>query len=498
MNSESAGRLVLGLIVVGTAIRLLLAGATGLGVDESYMVGNARQLLLGYVDHPPLHVWIAGLAMRLLGTESAFAVRLPFVLLFAGSTWLMFRLGRDLFGARAGLLAALAFNLIPVFSLAHASWVLPDGPLIFFLLAATVATARILFTEPRADGRTMRWIGAGALGGLALLSKYSAVFFFAGVLVFLATTPTFRRHLATPGPWLGALVACLLFLPVVVWNVQNEMAGLLFQGGRFSGAANLSAGRVLTSLAGQAAYLTPWFFVGLAYVLVQAVRAGPSDPRTWLPALLALGPILVFSTLTFFGPGLPHWAMPGWLFALPLLGRAGARLMEVRPRLARGGTGVAAGLFLILLAAIVFQTLHGGLLKTAAVGAPDPTVDIIDWMPLRDALHERGLLESGAVVAGEHWIDAGKAGYALGPDVPVLCLCGDPHQFRFRAPPATFAGRDAIVVFRERDGKRVLDSLAQDFDSLTPLDPVMIKRREETVLTLGLALGRNLRIRDVQ
>src|SRR3972149_5556328 len=134
-DAMSAGRAVLLIFVVATIVRLILAGSVGLGVDESYMVGNARVLSLSYVDHPPLHVWLAGLAARLFGTESAFAVRLPFVLLFAGSTWLMFRLTSDLFGATAGLFAALAFNLVPVFSLAHASWVLPDGPLIFFLLA---------------------------------------------------------------------------------------------------------------------------------------------------------------------------------------------------------------------------------------------------------------------------------------------------------------------------------------------------------------------------
>src|SRR5665213_3922610 len=111
-----ASHAVLLLILAGTLVRLVLSATTGLGIDESYMAGTARTLALGYVDHPPLHVWIVWAAERLFG-EAPIAVRLPFILLFAGSTWLMSRLTARLFGERAGLWAALALTLAPVFSL---------------------------------------------------------------------------------------------------------------------------------------------------------------------------------------------------------------------------------------------------------------------------------------------------------------------------------------------------------------------------------------------
>ena len=41
------------LILAATLIRLAFAAATGLGVDESYMVSAGRILSLGYFDHPP-------------------------------------------------------------------------------------------------------------------------------------------------------------------------------------------------------------------------------------------------------------------------------------------------------------------------------------------------------------------------------------------------------------------------------------------------------------
>ena len=56
--------------------------------------------------------------------------------MFGVSTWLMYRLGAYLFGAWAGVWAALLLNLSAVFFLSVGSWVQPDGPLFLFLLAA--------------------------------------------------------------------------------------------------------------------------------------------------------------------------------------------------------------------------------------------------------------------------------------------------------------------------------------------------------------------------
>src|ERR1700759_552811 len=98
---------ILTLIVVTTALRLGFAASLGLGVDESYMVAAGRTLGLGYFDHPPLAWWLSWAAAHLFGSEAPIVVRLPFVALFALSTWLMYRLGAAIADRRAGLLAAL-------------------------------------------------------------------------------------------------------------------------------------------------------------------------------------------------------------------------------------------------------------------------------------------------------------------------------------------------------------------------------------------------------
>src|SRR5215475_8571135 len=81
------------LIVGTTALRLAFGWALGLGVDESYMVAAGRTLSLGYFDHPPASWWLSWGAAHLFGSEAPIIVRLPFIGLFALSTWLMYRLG---------------------------------------------------------------------------------------------------------------------------------------------------------------------------------------------------------------------------------------------------------------------------------------------------------------------------------------------------------------------------------------------------------------------
>src|SRR5690242_12716080 len=82
--------LVVGLLILATtSLRLVFGVALGLGVDESYMVASGRVLGLGYYDHPPIAWWLSWAAAHLFGSEAAGMVRLPFIALFAMSTWLM-------------------------------------------------------------------------------------------------------------------------------------------------------------------------------------------------------------------------------------------------------------------------------------------------------------------------------------------------------------------------------------------------------------------------
>src|SRR5215469_15341985 len=156
----SAERVVLVIIAAFTLLRLVLAAVVGLGVDEAYSVSSAHELALSYFDHPPLQYWIAHLFLPVLGDGRG--ARLPFIALFAASSWLLYRLTQVLFGARAGVIAVLALNVSGFFTVAVGGWVLPDGPLVFALLGAALALARLLFADPAPRTRALGlWLQTG-------------------------------------------------------------------------------------------------------------------------------------------------------------------------------------------------------------------------------------------------------------------------------------------------------------------------------------------------
>jgi len=82
-------------------VHLLLVRRWGFHRDELYYVECARNLDLGYVDHPPLVPWLARLFGEPFGYDLA-ALRMPALLAGAATVALTSVLARDLGGRRHG------------------------------------------------------------------------------------------------------------------------------------------------------------------------------------------------------------------------------------------------------------------------------------------------------------------------------------------------------------------------------------------------------------
>lgn len=485
------------LVGIGIAARVVLAAVLGLGVDESYEVVMSRVVSLGYFDHPPLSFWIPALAARLTGSEHRVLLRVPFILLFAATTIALYRLTARLYGERAGFLAALSLNITPVFSLSTGTWILPDGPLALAIVETTLCLTHVLLEHSRRPWQW--WIAAGFAAGVAALSKYHAVFLFVGALAFIVTRADARHWLRSPGPYLAAVIALGLAMPVIVWNAQHDFASIRFQAGR-AATHGIHFGALAQNVGGQLGYLTPWIGVPLLWQLIRGLGIGPRDAPRWLLCCLAVGPIAVFTLISLGGnPGLPHWPAPGYLLLFPLFGDAMARYESRGPRqrgIARRAIIAATTVFAVLVVIAASDVATGW----AARAAPslfvrgDPSLEAIDWSELRPELARRGLTaRPGQIVAATHWIDAAKIGYALGPSVPVLCVCDDPRGFQFAYPLEDFVGRDAIVLVRFTRGgppHGVVSGLSRSFRSIDPVDTVGIRRAGRVEIEIGVYRAR--------
>ena len=79
------------------------------------------------------------------------------------------------------------------------------------------------------SGDARWWLAAGLFAGLALLSKFTAVMLVPAVLAFTLVPDWRRRWLFSPYPWLAALIAVVVFSPVLIWNYQHDWASFRFQ-----------------------------------------------------------------------------------------------------------------------------------------------------------------------------------------------------------------------------------------------------------------------------
>lgn len=494
----TALRALVVLIAIVTFARLVLAAMLGLGVDEAYTVATSRVLALGTFDHPPMAWWLAGGTAKLFGSEAPLLVRLPFVVLGALSLAFAYDAGRYLYSARAGFYAAVVIALAPVLGWTSGSMVLPDGPLIAGLLAGLCCLVRALFgavsTAPR------WWLLAGAGAGFACLSKLHGIFLLAGAGLFLLTTPSHRHWLRSPWPYFAALVTLAVASPFLIWNAAHDWISFTFQAGRAGGQRFDPMGPLL-ALGGQALFLLPWVWAALMLSLARAGRYGPGRPRDWLLVCCAIGPIAGFTLVALAGTKtLFHWAAPGYLFACLLLGRDLVSDLDAGRRQSvlwlRGAVLGLAGLYAIILCLTV---LPWPKMEFGGRSIPYPLIETSSWRAVRDALQARGVLGSdglmpaGGFIAGVRWHEAGRLAVALGPAIPVICLCLDPRGFGMTSDNRNYLGHDGLIILPETSASVALESLAPYFAGLEPLEPVLLQQGSSTLARLVVYRGRSLR-----
>ena len=447
----TSGRWLGVLIGVSTLLRLAWAANFGPINDEAYHYLFAVHPDWSYFDHPPMLALVerAGLAVG-GGGASAWALRLGFVGLFAGSTRLMARLAGRAYGPRAGVLAAFVLNVSAYFGIAAGTFALPDGPLLFFWLLTLNALARAVGSP----GGLWPWVGVGLAWGGALLSKYHAVFLPAGALLYLVAEPSARRWLRNPGPYLAAAVGALVFSPVIGWNVAHGWASFAFQGGRAVGRSGFRPDTLAAAVLWPAAYLFPWVWVFLVGALGRLVaRPGRSAVDRFFLCQAAV-PLATFLAIACVRPVLPHWTLVGFVPLMPVLGRDwAARFPEGSARL-RWRLGMMATLPIALGLMVAVHARTGMLQEVVArlggeaAVANDLTADQATWEQVAGELRRRGLIgEPGTFLFTGRWYQSGQLALATGGASPVLCYnVGDARGFRYWSRPEEWVGKDGILV----------------------------------------------------
>lgn len=214
--------LALAFVLVLTVLRVaaLFASPLELYPDEAQYWAWSRELAFGYFSKPPVIAWLIHITTAIGGDGEAW-VRLAAPLLHAGAALALFQVGARLYEGWIGLMAAVVYSLMPGVQLSSGV-IATDAPLLCFLSLALLA---YVGWRRAAERERTLWVAAlGAALGLALLSKYAAIYFVLGLALHAAVDRETRarwraRDIA------AAVITCLVLLaPNLAWNAGHGFA----------------------------------------------------------------------------------------------------------------------------------------------------------------------------------------------------------------------------------------------------------------------------------
>ncbi|HEY2458537.1 MAG TPA: glycosyltransferase family 39 protein, partial [Candidatus Acidoferrum sp.] len=203
-----------GLAFLLFAAHMLVSGRYGYFVDELYYLACSHHLAWGYVDQPPLIAVITWLERITLGDSLPALHFLPAVA--AGLRVVLTGLiARELGARRYGiLLACICVMVAPMYLGLDSLLTMNVFESLFWMASALIVLKIFNGASPKF------WLLFGVVAGIGLLNKHSMLFFGFGLVVGLVFTKQ-RKQFAQPWFWLGGLIALLIFLPNLLWEIHR-------------------------------------------------------------------------------------------------------------------------------------------------------------------------------------------------------------------------------------------------------------------------------------
>ena len=193
-------------------------------VEEAYYWNYSQHLDWSYLDHPPMVALLIKIFTSLLGTNE-FTVRSASLFCWFVSAFFSYKLC-ELIQYQSGRYALLLLATLPFFFF-QSIVITPDVPLLSCWSACLYFLYRSLILK-----QARCWYGAGLCLGLGLLSKYTICLVALAAFSYVISQASSRFWLRRKEPYLGLLLAFILFTPVLYWNAQHDWASFIFQSSR--------------------------------------------------------------------------------------------------------------------------------------------------------------------------------------------------------------------------------------------------------------------------
>ena len=312
-------------VVYLTLLKLFYLGAPELIFEEAYYWNYAQHLDIGYLDHPLMVAWMIKTFTFALG-DNEFAVRIGAFLSWFITARYVFKLTRETLNGvdnnSSAYWALLLLAALPAY-FSFGWFMSPDAP-----LTACWAAAIYYFHQVVVKDKANAWVGVGIALGLGMISKYTIALLGSAMLLFLVIDKDSRKWLLRREPYLALLIACILFSPVIIWNMQHAWASFAFQSeGRVASGHHFSLPRFISNVL---IFITPIGVLSIIaivkYKKIMLARLKPSikvayslNRSYFVLAWLTLFPIAVYASLSLFRASKLNWTGPCWLALIPFL-----------------------------------------------------------------------------------------------------------------------------------------------------------------------------------
>jgi len=302
----------IGVLAFIILLRLIYIGQAELIPDEAYYWKYTQHMDLSFFDHPPMVAWLIWLGTTIFG-HNEFGVRIGAFICGLVAMGYLYALARNLFDKSTAMVAVLLLAVLPM-GFATGLVITTDAPLI----AAWAAT---LYYMERAlvAGSRSAWLGMGIAFGLGLLSKYTLGLLGIAALIFVMLDPIARQWMKRPHPYLAAMLALLIFSPVIIWNYENDWASFVFQSTRvLEDEHRFSVHYLILYII---LLLTPIGFLAAMAALFSGNNGQEENflirKRRLFVRIFTGVPLLILLYLSTFDLPRFHWNGPIWLAILP-------------------------------------------------------------------------------------------------------------------------------------------------------------------------------------
>lgn len=251
--------------------------------DALAFLDNGQHLAWGYVAYPPLTSLIGRIGLELFGLSLVGIKSLAALAQCAGMV-LAGLMAKELGGGRkAVVVTAIAVAIAPMSLLMSTLFQYISFDYLWWVLAAYFMVRLLKSDDPR------WWLGIGAAIGLGMMTKYTMVFLTAGVVAATLVSPLWR-HLRSRWLWAGVGLSLLIFMPNLIWQIQNDFISLEF----------------------------------LQVISERDVRLGRTEGYLWQQMVVNANPLLIFLWVMglfyyLLGEGSGRFRAMGVLYLVPLV-----------------------------------------------------------------------------------------------------------------------------------------------------------------------------------